>query len=133
MESRTTFLAYLAVWCAYVLAAHAWGWRKRLHFAGIIASHAAPSAVAVVMTYIFLLAGGSTVAQFAAGSESGMDLWSLWFGLWPILLLVTAASAFMSLVWTIVGYVDNSQRRWTPVALAGVIIVCIPDGRSKFS
>jgi hypothetical protein len=122
MENRTILLAYLAVWCAYVLAAHTWGWRKRLHPAGIIASHAAPSAVAVAMTSIFLLAGGSTIAQFAAGSESGMDLWSLWFRLWPALLLVTAASGVMSLVWTIIASVNNSRRRWTPVTLAGVIM-----------
>jgi hypothetical protein len=122
MESRTIFLAYLVVWCAYVLAAHAWGWQKRLHLAAVIASHAAPSAVAVVMTCIFLLAGGSTVAQFVAGSESGMDLWSLWFRLWPILLLATAASGVIGLVWTITVCVKNSQRKWIPVTLAGVIM-----------
>jgi hypothetical protein len=122
MESRTIFLAYLVVWCAYALAAHTWGWQKRLRLAGVIASHAAPSAVAVTMTYIFLLAGGSTVAQFVAGSEAGMDLWSLWFRLWPILLLVSAASGVMSLVWTIIVCVNNSRRRWTPVTIAGVIM-----------
>ena len=122
MENRTIFLAYLVVWCAYVVSTHIRGRRKQLHLAGVIASHAAPSAVAIVMTYVFLLAGGATVAQTVAGSESGMNLWSLWLHLWPILLIVTAASGVISLVWAIIVCVKKSQRRWIPLSIAAMVM-----------
>ena len=122
MENRTIFLAYLVSWFAYLLTAHIWARRKRLHLAGVLASHAAPSAVALVMTYVFLIAGGATVAQFVAGSESGMDLWSLWSDLWPVLLFATAASGFINLVWTIIVCVKKSQRKWIPITAAAVIM-----------
>ena len=102
MENRTIFIVYLVTWCAYLFTAHIWAHRKKLHLAGVLASHAVPSAVALVMTYVFLIAGGATVAQFVAGSESGMDLWSLWFHLWPVLLFGSAVSGVISLMWMIV-------------------------------
>ncbi len=74
------------------------------------------------MTYVFLIAGGATVAQFVAGSESGKDLWSLWFDLWPILLIATAASGIANFAWTIIACVKKSQRRWIPVALAALVM-----------
>jgi hypothetical protein len=122
MENRTIFAAYLVVWCAYIVAAHIWGRRRQLHIAGVIASHAAPTGVAIVMTYVFLIAGGATVAQFVAGSESGMALWSLWFHLWPVLLFATAASGMFSLVWTIMACVKHSQRKWIPITIAAVLM-----------
>ena len=74
------------------------------------------------MTYVFLIAGGATVAQFVAGSESGMDLWSLWSDLWPVLLFATAASGFINLVWMIIVCVKKSQRRWISITVAAVIM-----------
>lgn len=122
MENRTILIVYLVTWCAYVIAAHLWAQRKRLHLGAIMASHAVPSAVALTMTYVFMIAGGATVAQFVAGSESGMDLWSLWFHLWPVLLLGSAASGVISLVWTIVACVKTSQRKWIPITVAAVVM-----------
>ena len=122
MENRSIFLAYLVVWCAYVLTVHIWGHRKRLHLAGVIFSHALPTIVSIVMTYVFLIAGGATVAQFVAGSKTGMDLWSLWFHLWPILLFGSAASGIISLVWTIVACVKKPQRKWIPITIAAVMM-----------
>ena len=74
MENRPIFIAYLVTWCAYVVAAHAWAHRKRLPVAGAVAAHIVPT-VALTMTYMFLIAGAPFVAQFAAGSEAGMNMW----------------------------------------------------------
>ena len=122
MENRTLLLAFLATWAGCLLAAHLWARKERLPLASVLASHAVPSVVAIVMAYVFLIAGGATVAQFVAGSESGMDLWSLWFHLWPILLIATVVSGFTDLVWTIIACVKKSQRRWIPVAIAAVVM-----------
>ena len=122
MENRTIFIAYLIVWCAYVLVIHIWGRWKRLRLVGVIVSHALPSTVAIVMSYVFLIAGGVTVAQFVAGSKSGMDLWSLWSQLWPVLLFGSAVSGVISLVWTIVMCVKKPQRKWIPITIAAVIM-----------
>ncbi|AQT67832.1 hypothetical protein STSP2_00983 [Anaerohalosphaera lusitana] len=122
MENRTIFLAYLVVWCPYVLAVHFWAHRKRLNLGGVIVSHALPSVVAIVMTYIFLIAGGATVAQFVAGSETGKNLWYLWGFLWPILLFGSATSAFISLVWTIVSCITQSHRKWVFINIAAVMM-----------
>ncbi len=122
MENKTIFIVYLVTWCAYLVTAHIWARRKKLHLAGVLASHAVPSAVALVMTYVFLIAGGVTVAQIVAGSETGMDLWDLWFYLWPVLLFGSAASGVISLVWTIVACIEKPQRKWIPITIAAVMM-----------
>ena len=122
MENRTIFIAYLITWCAYVIAVHAWAHRKRLPTAGVAASHTVPTVVALTMTYVFLIAGGVTVAQFVTASEAGMDMWSLWCHLWPILLFGSAVSAVVSVIWTIVACVKKSLRRWLPITLAAVVM-----------
>jgi len=122
MENRTIFIAYLITWCAYVVATHAWVHRKRLSVAGVVVAHTVPAVVALTMTYVFLIAGGTTVAQFVAGSEAGMNMWSLWFHLWPILLIGSAVSAVVSVVWTIVACVKKPLRRWLPITLATVVM-----------
>lgn len=120
MENRPIFIAYLVTWCAYVVAAHAWAHRKRLPVAGAVAAHIVPAVVALTMTYVFLIAGGATVAQFAAGSEAGMNMWLLWCHLWPILLFGSAVSAVVSVVWTVVACVKKPLRGWLPITLAAV-------------
>ena len=119
MENRTLFLAYLAVWLPYLVAIHAYArWRRLRH--GVVAlSHAAPSVVAISMTYIFLIGHGATVRQFAAGSERGMELWSLWVGFWPLLLLATFGTGIAHAVWIVVASVKREWRVWIPVALLG--------------
>lgn len=77
------------------------------------------------MTYVFVIGGGATVAQYVAGAESGMNLWSLWFNLWPFLLFATALSAFCSLVWMITACVKQAQRKWIPVSIAAVLLSVI--------
>ncbi len=122
MENRTLFFAFIATWAGYLLVAHIWANKHHFPLTGILASHTVPSVVAVVMTYVFVIAGGATVAQFVAGSESGMDLWSLWFHLWPILLLATAASGITNFVWAIITCVKKSQRRWIPLSISAIVM-----------
>jgi hypothetical protein len=117
MENRTLVYTFLVTWAGYFLVAHVWAWRKRIPIGTVIASHAVSSAVAGVMTYVFVIAGGATVAQFVSESESGMDLWRLWVHLWPVLLLSAALSAAVGLVWTIIACVKSSQRRLLPLAI----------------
>lgn len=122
MENEALLILYLMTWCAYVPGAHVWAHRKRLHHVAIIASYAVPSVVAITMTYVFLIKGGATVAQFAAGSRTSMDLWSLWVDLWPVLLLATAASGAVSVVWMILASANHSLRKWMPVSVAAVLL-----------
>lgn len=122
MENRTILFAYLACWCVYLIAGYVWGHCRRLHLGAVTVSHLVPSAVAIIMIYVFLIGRGATVAQFVAGSESGMNMWSLWFGLWPILLIATAASGFINLVLTIVACVKKSQRKWIPATFAALLM-----------
>jgi len=122
MENRTIFLVYLTTWCGYLIAVHGLAYRRRLGLGVVSASHFAPTTVALAMGYIFLIRRGVTVAQFAAGSEPGMDLWSLWVHLWPLLLLLTAASALAQLIWTIAACFQKAQRKWIPLAIAGFLM-----------
>jgi len=122
MENRTLFITYLVVWLPYVLGLHAYAYRRRLGQGVVTLSHAAPSLVAIAMAYIFLLGHGATVRQFVAGSERGMDLWSLWVGLWPLLLLATFGAGLAETVWMIVVSVKRGSRRWIPVALTGTVM-----------
>jgi len=122
MENRTIFIAYLITWCAYVIATHAWAYRKRLLTTGVVAAHTVPTVTALTMTYVFLIAGGATTAQLVAVSEAGMGIWSLWFHLWPILLIGSAVSAVVSVIWTIVACVKKPLRSWLPISLATVVM-----------
>jgi hypothetical protein len=42
-----------------------------------------PAITLMLFVCIFVIGGSSNVAQLAG--ESGMDLWSLWFDVWPFL------------------------------------------------
>jgi hypothetical protein len=98
---------------------HGYAWWKSLGQAVVGLSHAAPSVVAISMTCIFLIGHGATVAQFVAHSERGMELWSLWVSLWPLLLLATFAAGIAQAIWIIAASVKREWRRWIPVALSG--------------
>ncbi len=122
MENSTIFFAYLAIWCVYLVVVYAFGRHRRLHLGILSISHLVPSAVAIIMICIFLIGGGVTVAQYAAESESGMDMWSLWADLWPVLLFFSAASGIVHLVWAFVACMKKNQRKWIPVAIATVLM-----------
>lgn len=119
MENRLLFIAYLVVWLSYVVGLHVYAYWRRLGQGVVTLSHAAPSLVAITMAYIFLLGHGATVRQFVAGSQGGMDLWSLWVGLWPLFLLATFGAGVAQTVWLIVVSVKRVLRTWIPVALTG--------------
>jgi hypothetical protein len=119
MENRELLVIYAWAWIFYVVGIHRYAQWKRLSHPILVVSHAAPSLVAISMTYIFLISHGATVRQFVAGSERGMDLWSLWVGLWPLLLLVTFGSGITQAGWTIVVTAKREWRGWIPVALFG--------------
>ena len=119
MENRTLFMAYLVSWFLYVAGIHGYAlWRRTGHGA-VALSHAAPSIVAISMAYIFLIGHGATVRQFVAHSERGMDLWSLWVRLWPLLLFATFGAGVAQAIWTIVVSVKREWRMWIPVAVLG--------------
>jgi hypothetical protein len=92
MENKELLIIYVICWMIYVGIVHTYAARFGLSRRTVVASHLVPSAVAVLMSLIFLVMGGATVRQLAGGPGAG--LWSLWVALWPLLLLVTFASAF---------------------------------------
>ena len=120
MENQTLFISYLVAWLPYIAGVHAYAYWRRLDHGLVSLSHAAPTLVTITMTYIFLLGRGATVRQFVAGSESGMDLWSLWVSLWPLLLLATFAAGFAQLAWIITMPGTRRSLTWIPVALTGM-------------
>jgi hypothetical protein len=122
MENRQILISYLIVWLPYVVCVHGYAWGGRLRQSVAALSHAAPSLVAISMTYIFLIRQGATVAQFVAGSEEGVGVWSLWVSLWPMLLLATFAAGGAHLIWLVVACVKRQWRAWVPVALAGIVM-----------
>lgn len=119
MENKSLLIAYLAVWIPYVTAIHGYTRWRQLSHSVVVLSHAVPSLVAMTMAYIFLLCHGQTVRQFVANSDRGMDLWSLWVDVWPMLLQATFAAGVAQLVWMMVVSVRRSWRPWVPVALTG--------------
>ena len=119
MENRTLFIAYLLVWFPYVVGIHVYAHRRRLTHGSVSLSHAVPSLVAILMTWIFLLGHGATVRQFVAGSEGGIDLWSLWVNLWPLLLLATLGAGVAQAVCLIVVSAKHRFRTYIPVPMTG--------------
>jgi len=119
MESRALLVNFVWACALYVIGIHWYAQWKRLNHPIVILSHAAPSVVAVLMTYIFLIRHGATVAQFVTGSDEGMGLWSAWAGLWPLLLLATCGSGIAQAILIIVVSVTREWRAWMPVALFG--------------
>jgi len=73
------------------------------------------------MIYIFIINGGSAVAQYSANSQKGMDMWSLWFDLWPWLLGGAAIAVLGNLIWSIISII-KSKKEWLPIAISGIVI-----------
>jgi hypothetical protein len=82
----------------------------------------APLVTTVTMAYLFLIAGGSTTVQLNAGSPAGMNVWSTWVGLWPVFLLITAASGFGSMVWLGLCAFKKRMRASIPVSVASLML-----------
>lgn len=123
MENQPLLMVYLATWVFYVLGIH-WfvaevGPNGRAAQIIVGVSHAVPSLVALLMTYIFVIGQGATIAQFTAGSEHAMSLWSLWHSQWPVLLLSTFTAGLLQAVWTVVAGLRPEWRGWLPIAGSG--------------
>jgi hypothetical protein len=97
-------IALLVVWVAYLFFVHIWAGRKRLPIAAVIGSHAVPSTVAINDLLFYFL-----------GYEIGISKL-------PVLLILTATSVLIHLVWTIIASVIKTQRKWVPVTICGVIM-----------
>jgi hypothetical protein len=122
LENRSILTAFLAVWALYLGAVYWYAARNSLAKTIVTLSHAAPSVVAVLMAYVFLIMRGATVRQFVSNSQRGVDLWSLWVVLWPQLLLLTFGAAVCQAMWLIAACFRKSARIWIPVALSGVLM-----------
>ena len=114
MENPEILVFYLISWAIAVVAIHRLGRRQRLPFGALLASHLVPSIVAILMTWIFIIRRGATVAQLA-GTGEALDLWSVWFKLWPLLFVVCIASTLLCLIWTVAA-IAKKQKPWIPVA-----------------
>lgn len=119
---HTVLLIYIVSWVIYLVALYVIAYRKKLRMSIVSVSHIVPSAVAILMGSIFLIGKGATVVQFVAYSVPGMKLWSLWVGLWPGLLVLTAGVAFTHLVWLGIACADKTKRRWIPVVASGLFM-----------
>jgi hypothetical protein len=97
VENQSLFIAFLIAWVVYVPLVYLIGWRFKLSPILTTLSHIYPTAVALAMARIFLLGSGHTIRQYNVGSPAAENLWSLWAGLWPLLLLAGLGSAIMLL------------------------------------
>jgi hypothetical protein len=67
--------------------------------------------VAITMIGIFIVGGAPTVAQLGADSPGAMQLWSDWYNLWPVFLLVTSVAALVYFVATAVCLCRRDWRK----------------------
>ncbi len=77
---------------------------------GLHVCHLAPTAIALTMYYIFTMNEGATVAQFAV-AEPRRSMWSLWVGVFPLVIVGAMIWAAGNLIGLLV--VLFRQRRWT--------------------
>lgn len=120
MDKNTLIAVYLVAWGIHLAAVHAWAVRRRLPHAGVLFSHVVESGVAVSLLGIFVLGGGSTVVQGAAGSAWGELLWSLWSRVWPLELVALAGAGLLHLAWVVFAAIDRRLWPWLPVAILGL-------------
>ena len=66
--------------------------------------------VAGVMIYLFIFEGGASTAQLNAGSPARVNVWRLWFSIWPLFIFLTAGSALGTFIWSIVCAARISSR-----------------------
>lgn len=122
--------AVLAV--AFVAGRRGGAWDGRTRAAVVLAALAAAVPwLGFALLGVMILGGGSPVAQLSLGN---MDLWSLWFDAWPLLMLGSAAgplllAASFCFVWRphreasffwarVVGLVASPYAFWALLPLA---------------
>ena len=112
MENKFILWTYLASWCLYLVVGYYWLRRKQLNPIVVVLSSLVPSAIAVIISYIFLYKHGETVAQFTVGSEPLKCLLDVWFQLWLTLMAASAGSACVNLIWAIIACFLKEERKW---------------------
>lgn len=122
MQDRSIFLAFLTCWGLYLVAVYGYSLFRQASLIAATASHIVPTATAMMMIRIFIVGHGSTIAQFVAGSDKGRELWSLWFHLWPWLLLISFLSAMVLLTCTAVVICRSELRKYIPVTVGGALM-----------
>ena len=113
---------YLIATAVTLVSSLLYAWWRRLNCGLVLFSNVTPVGVAVLMAWIFLIMRGSTTAQFVSGSERGMDLWEMWFNLWPVLLFGTFLWSLIHFVLLIVAICKKSMRVWIPVIVATLLL-----------
>lgn len=73
-----------------------------------------PLGTLLIMVYLFWISGFATTVQYNVGSSSQMSRWSLWVDLFPLLLILTAISAFANLIWLLRSAFTRGQRHRLP-------------------
>ena len=125
LENRSILLVFLLFWVAYIAGIYWYAISRKLHKVIVTLSHAAPSIVALSMTYIFLIMHGATVRQYVSESQLGMDLWALWVDLWPLLLFLTFGAGIGQTIGAIISCFKRNKRRWLPIAVSGICMCAL--------
>ena len=116
MENREILLVFLPSIFSAVVVVFIYSGFVKLNPLRVVIQFVVPLAVASAMYGIFLVGRSGTVRQLS-DSSGGQDLWSLWAGLWPLLLLVTLLSGVAILVWVVMTVVQRRHRVWLPVGV----------------
>lgn len=86
---------------------------------------AVPLAVAITMSYLFLILEGATTVQLNVGSPSRLNVWSTWVDLFLFFLILTAASALGTLVWLIRCAREQAMRLSLPAAFLSLLLAVL--------
>ncbi|MCA9272711.1 MAG: hypothetical protein KDA31_06670 [Phycisphaerales bacterium] len=119
MENREILLAFLPSLFLAVVAVLVYSGYVKLNPLRVVVQFVVPLVVGGAMYGIFLVGRSGTVRQLS-GSSRGRDLWSLWAGLWPVLLLVVLLSGVAILAWVVVSVVQRRRRAWLPVGVVAL-------------
>ena len=122
MENKSLLQIFLVVWATYVIGVHLYRCYHKCNLWSVWGLLAVPTVIAILMTVIFLIRGGNTVAQFSAGSQVGMDMWSTWVELWLLLSMVGGMNVLIQMGWTVVAIWKRTRPQWLILAVAPLAV-----------
>ena len=116
-------ISYLILSLTYAFVVHCCAGNRLASQGKALLPHPATTFVALLSFYVFFVLQGSAVRQISADDESGVSAWQMWVGLWPLCLLLMAASLISHFVWLITLSLSKRGSRWLILVATGGIVI----------